>query len=101
MPSLKYTYGTTIDQNCKIIVGRVTIPHGPDRSAKPIPVSFGKYFTPGCEPIISLTSVSDREDEIYLRAYGQSTLKPTSLGMVIRVLVGCSSGNSKKIERSF
>lgn len=102
MPSVRYTYGTPVDDNCKILVGRILVGSQSSRSwhSNP-PISFGTFFNPSCSPIISLTAISDREDEMYLRATGIGQLKPTSTGMVIRALVGKASGKKKNIEKSF
>lgn len=100
MPAVRYTYGTPVDDNCKIMVGRIIVPSQTSRKYHKS-VSFGTFFNPSCSPIINLTAVSDKEDEMSLRAAGIGQLKPTSAGMIIRVLVSATSGKLTRIERSF
>lgn len=105
-PRAKYTavpQGITRVEGVKILSGRVIIPKQGKKNEASAGVHFKGFFTPNCQPNVSLGINSRNQQNIYatFRGIPGTGLLPDHNGFRIDILIGEEDGEKKKIAAPF
>ncbi len=105
-PRSRYTaahQGISREEQVKIASGRVIIPKQGKKNEASAAVRFGGFFTPGCQPNVSLGINARNQQNIYATFRGilGTGLLPDHNGFQIDILIGEEDGEKKKIAAPF
>ena len=105
-PRGRYTaasQGISREAGIKIASGRVIIPKQGKKNEASAGVRFGGFFTPGCQPNVSIGVNSRNQQNIYctFRGIPGTGLLPDHNGLQIDILIGEEDGEKKKIAQPF
>lgn len=91
------------EEGVKIASGRVIIPKQGKKNEASAGVRFQGFFTPGCQPNVSLGINSRNQQNIYatFRGIPGTGLLPDHNGFQIDILIGEEDGEKKKIAQPF
>lgn len=104
-PRGRYTaahQGINREEGIKIASGRVIIPKQGKKNEASANVAFGNFFTPGCQPNVTIGINARQQQNIYCTFRGLSGANlPDHNGLHIDILIGEEDGEKKKIAQPF
>lgn len=105
-PRASYTVATQNirrEENVKLASGRVIIPKQGKKTEENAPVRFGGFFTPGCQPNVTLGINARAQQNIYavFRGFQGTGLLPDHNGFQVHILIGEEKGEKAKIAQPF